>query len=421
RNRYHYPKGPRNWRNIKDAISFHRKKRENLLALAIDYPDSCTIITHVGRLVLLNDSTLINEIFIGRADLVNHKVDEYLENQLRYKEGKHIRTGIVFRHQDHNARIIHKALVKHLDDNLIGKHLDSLVQEQLKQIRLAEKFDVRLLTSLTCSSAMSSIDDKAFELFEQNLYKVSKVIHEDTIEKSAKVALTQLTGLSETLDINENVLDYIKTWITYRHSYINPILDIIDNSSPRLDEDDIAACVLDVIMHGIKYPEEADTCRCEARDNGYITFNLSLTETLRHTQAFVKEVLRLSPVVPVIIHSTLQDFKWRNFHIQKRTLFGANVFALHHSIAWKESTKFDLTRWLEQDASIIPIHSYLPFDIGPRTYIAEKYFFNLLTDIFAVLLYYNDFDKAGSLPEPTKGTFDLTNMPPKYSLKGTPL
>ncbi|CAF1492832.1 unnamed protein product [Rotaria sordida] len=147
------------------------------------------------------------------------------DNQLRYKEGKHIRTGIVFRHQDHNARIIHKALVKHLDDNLIGKHLDSLVQEQLKQIRLAEKFDVRLLTSLTCSSAMSSIDDKAFELFEQNLYKVSKVIHEDTIEKSAKVALTQLTGLSETLDINENVLDCIKTWITYRHSDINRIED----------------------------------------------------------------------------------------------------------------------------------------------------------------------------------------------------
>src|SRR5690349_489032 len=89
RNRYRYPKGPRYWRNIKDAISFHRKKRENLLALATDYPDSCTVITHVGRLVLLNDPKLINEIFIGRDDLVSNKVDGYLENQLRYKEGKH--------------------------------------------------------------------------------------------------------------------------------------------------------------------------------------------------------------------------------------------------------------------------------------------------------------------------------------------
>jgi len=52
--------------------------------------------THNGRLVLLNNPNLINEIFIGRADLVSNKVDDYLENQLRYKEGKHIRTGRKF-------------------------------------------------------------------------------------------------------------------------------------------------------------------------------------------------------------------------------------------------------------------------------------------------------------------------------------
>jgi hypothetical protein len=96
RNRYRYPKGPRDWRNIKDAVAFHKNKRENLLALATDYPDSCTVMTHNGRLVLLNNPNLINEIFIGRADLVSNKVDGYLENQLRYKEGKHIRTGRKF-------------------------------------------------------------------------------------------------------------------------------------------------------------------------------------------------------------------------------------------------------------------------------------------------------------------------------------
>jgi hypothetical protein len=49
--------------------------------------------THSGRLVLLNDVKGIHEIFVARADLVSNKVDGYLENQLRYKEGKHIRTG----------------------------------------------------------------------------------------------------------------------------------------------------------------------------------------------------------------------------------------------------------------------------------------------------------------------------------------
>jgi hypothetical protein len=329
RNRFRYPKGPRDWRNIKDAISFHRKKRENLLVLANDYPESCTVMTHAGRLVLLNDPTFINEIFIGRADLVSNKVDGYLENQLRYKEGKHIRTGkiifklflkksyiiylgIVFRHQDHNAQIIHKALVNHIENNLVGKRLDLAVQEQLKNLHLSEKFDVRrvtfyfavrLLTSLSSSSVSVSNDDKTFELFEQNLYKISKAIHADTFEKSAKAFLTQLTGLSETLDINENVLDYIKTWVQNRckesnrtsdvndeqvvtsttknsNDFLDSILNIIYESSPHLDEDDITACVLDIIMHGsemlkgalswlllyvVKYPKEADVCRREAR------------------------------------------------------------------------------------------------------------------------------------------------------------
>lgn len=219
--------------------------------------------------------------------------------------------GIVFRHQDHNARVIHKALVNHFEQNLVGSNLNQIIHEQLKNLRLSEKFDVRrttfyfsvrLLTSLTCSSAVPSMDDQTFQLFEQNLYKVSKAIHEDTLEKSAKVVLTQLTGLSETLDVNANVLDFIKTWVRFRrgetniatnladengvssttkhNDFLDAILNVLDESSPRLDEDDIAACVLDLIMHGsemlkgalswlllyvVKHPEEADTCRREAR------------------------------------------------------------------------------------------------------------------------------------------------------------
>ena len=157
------------------------------------------------------------------------------------------------------------------------------------------------------------------------------------------------------------------------------------------------------------------------RDNGYSKFNLSSAESLVHTQAFVKEVFRVSPVVPVVIHSTLQDFKWRNFHIQKRTQFGANIVALHHSPAWKEASKFDVTRWLGENASSVPNNAYAPFGFGARGCVAEKHLFNLLTGILAVLLYHNDFEKTGALPEPTEGTFGLANLPPKFSLKAMPL
>jgi cytochrome P450 len=157
------------------------------------------------------------------------------------------------------------------------------------------------------------------------------------------------------------------------------------------------------------------------RDKGYATFNLSSAESLVHTQAFVKEVLRVSPIVPVVIHSTLEDFRWRGFHIQKRTQFGANVIALHYSIHWTNATKFDVTRWREDKLSDIPAHSYAPFGFGSRACIAEKHLFNLLTGILAVLLYYNDFEKTDALPEPSQGTFGWANIPPKYALKATSL
>ncbi|CAF2341834.1 unnamed protein product [Rotaria sp. Silwood2] len=464
RNRYRYPKGPRDWRHITDAISYHRKKRENLLNLVNDYPDTCTVMTHTGRLVLLNNSTFINEIFIGRADLVSNKVDNYLENQLQYKEGKHIRTGIVFRHQDHNAQTIHKALVNYINNNLINKRLDVLVQKQLQNFNLSKQFDVRrttfyfavrLLTSLSFSSTSISMNDKAFELFEQNLYTISKAIHKDTFQKSAMAVLSKLTGVSETLDINENVLDYIKTWIKHRRNELNnpinneqivtsttktsndfldSILHCIDESSPRLDDDDISACILDIIMHGsemlkgalswfllyvVQYPEEADLCRREVRENNYSKFELSSVESLIYTKAFIKEVLRLSPVVPVVIHTTLEDFKWRNYHIQKRTQFGANILALHYSNDWKEATKFNIRRWIGNNLSSIPTQCYSPFGLGPRACVAEKYLFNLLAGILGVLLYHNDFEKIGPIPDQNGGTFGLANLPPKFSLKAT--
>ena len=74
--------------------------------------------THSGRLVLLNDAKLINEIFVARADMVSNKVDNYLENQLRYKEGKHIRTGSFFSHRLPRGVLFEKEEEIHLPTHL---------------------------------------------------------------------------------------------------------------------------------------------------------------------------------------------------------------------------------------------------------------------------------------------------------------
>jgi cytochrome P450 len=157
------------------------------------------------------------------------------------------------------------------------------------------------------------------------------------------------------------------------------------------------------------------------RDHAYSTFGLKSAKSLTYTQAFVKEVLRLSPVMPIVIHSTLEDFRWRNFHIQKRTQFGANIMALHHAIEWIQPNKFNVTRWLDTNQVLLPKNLYAPFGFGPRACIAQTYMFDLLTGLLAVLLYHNDFDKAGPLPEPTEGTFGAANLPPQFFLKATSL
>jgi len=95
--------------------------------------------------------------------------------------------------------------------------------------------------------------------------------------------------------------------------------------------------------------------------------------------------------------------------------------ALHYSDAWRDATKFDVTRWLGENASTIPTTLYAPFGFGPRSCVAEKHLINLLTGILGVLLYHNDFEKTGPLPDPTEGTFGLANMPPRFWLKATQL
>ncbi|CAF0773519.1 unnamed protein product, partial [Didymodactylos carnosus] len=367
---------------------------------------------------------------------------------------------IVFRHYDHNGQTIHRSLVECFDEVLTENKLDQIIQGQFEQFRSylisnSSKFDVRhstfnfalhILTQL-CINRTFKYDDKVFETFTNNLYKISKTIHEDTVAKTSKTALTQLTGLSETLDINDTVLNYIQQWVKERHpnedtsdstvtstssgDILDSILKVVPTSSPHIDNEDVAAMLLDVVMHGsemlkgaltwlllyvVRHPEEADRARNEAKSQNYSKFNLKNAEKLSYCQAFVKEVLRVSPVVPIVIHSTLQDLRWRDYHLQKRTLFGANVYALHYSIHWSEPTKFKVERWIGDNAEKTPQNSYAPFGIGPRQCIAEKYLFSILTGLLATLLYHFKFEKCGSIPDPHEGTFGMANLPPSFSL-----
>ncbi|CAF1013552.1 unnamed protein product [Didymodactylos carnosus] len=467
RNRYRLPSGPHKLKHLYSSWLFHRNKRENLLKLSKQYPQMCTIRTHLGKVILLNDPLLINEIFVGRADLCSQKIDHFLENQLRYKHGKHQRTGIIFRHHDYNSQLIHRTLVDHLTEI----KFDYFIQCEFSQLKLyleqnATKFNVQetmfrlsvhILTTICLSRTfIYDLGDKTFETFTKDLFDLSAAIHEDSIQKTwGRMFLSEIFGYpSELLKLNKLISSQVQLWVdqrldqrkistfsghSYPHDVLSSLFEIVEKSSPHIDNEDLAAILVDIIMHGsemmkcaltwlllytVKYPQETELARQEVKTLHYNSFTLKTVDELLYCRAYVKEVLRLSPVVPVLLHSTLEDFTWRGFHIEKRTLFGANLYGLHHCEQhWGvDVEKFNVDRWRikEGDVEILYRDYYQPslFGLGPRQcVVGENYLLNILTGLFATMLNHFRFEQYDSLPEPNEGTFGITNIPPMFSLK----
>ncbi|CAF1250821.1 unnamed protein product, partial [Didymodactylos carnosus] len=458
RNRCCLPSGLHQLKHFYLSWLFYRNKRKNLLKLFIRHPQMCTIQTHLGKVILLNDSVLINEIFVSRADSYSNKIDNFLENQSKYKHGKHQRTGI-FPHADHNSQLIHHALVDHLAET---KLIDSFIQCEFYQLKLyleqnPTKFNVQetmfrlsahILTTICLSKTfVYDLGDKIFETFTHDLYELSAAIHEDSIQKTFGYP-------SELLRLNKFILSQVQLWVDERiheckttklsdhsqqHDVLNSLLEIVDKSSPHIDNEDLAAILLNIIMHGsemmkcaltwlllyaVKYPQETNLARQETKLQHYNNFTLKTVDELHYCRAYVKEVLRLSPVVPVLLHSTFDDFTWRGFTLPKQTLVGANLYGLHHCEKYwgMDVEKFNVDRWWTKESEDGTLHRnyYQPslFGLGFRQCImGEKYLLDILTGLFATMLAHFNFEVYDNLPEPSEGTFGFTNVAPIFSLK----
>lgn len=150
------------------------------------------------------------------------------------------------------------------------------------------------------------------------------------------------------------------------------------------------------------------------------SFVLSRTKNLKKTRAFVKEVLRLSPIFPVVVHSTLKDFRWKSFHFQQRALFGANIVGLHLNSAWPNAETFDISRWDNENPGVSPWNLFSPFGFGPRSCVAQNRLIDILTGILATFVFCYDFEKTGPLPDFNDQNFSSSNAPNKFFLKANP-
>lgn len=202
----------------------------------------------------------------------------------------------MYRHFDYNSQLIHRIFVENLGNNSFEKRLDGSIQREIEKLRFDREFDVRrtmfkfavrFLSQLCSSRSGSIIQSKEFETFEENLYKISKTLHDESLKKSSKAFLTRISGVSNTIDTNNELFQFVRLWFDDHQTenksnedFLDVLLNHRGESVPTLDDDDITACLIDIILHGsemlksslswillyaVRYPEQLDDCRREAR------------------------------------------------------------------------------------------------------------------------------------------------------------
>lgn len=87
----------------------------------------------------------------------------------------------------------------------------------------------------------------------------------------------------------------------------------------------------------------------------------------------VKECVRISPAVPLVVRQVCKDMNLNNGFIAPR---GAGIAAFienihHNSLIYPNPEKFDPDRFLPENFAKIPTGAYVPFGLGPRNCIGK--------------------------------------------------
>ncbi|XP_038118460.1 cytochrome P450 4c21 [Culex quinquefasciatus] len=142
--------------------------------------------------------------------------------------------------------------------------------------------------------------------------------------------------------------------------------------------------------------------------------------SLHETESFLKELLRLYPIAPIIARETGESFELDGVRFPKGTIFLLNFYQLHRrqDLWGADSTRFNPDRF-SGERSKEPQHSfaYLPFSGGPRNCIGHRYAMMTLKIMLVHLL--RNFKLTTSLTmEDVKFKFAmLLTLMPEHSIR----
>ena len=96
-----------------------------------------------------------------------------------------------------------------------------------------------------------------------------------------------------------------------------------------------------------------------------------------YTEAFIMELLRMAPVLPVgVLHRTMDDIEFHGYFIPKGTTVLANLYSTHHDPeVFPNPESFRPERFLSEDGKSLgrKNESLIPFSIGKRVCLGEAF------------------------------------------------
>jgi len=136
------------------------------------------------------------------------------------------------------------------------------------------------------------------------------------------------------------------------------------------------------------HPEDEDEVRIEiARAFDGAPVDRDGLDKLVYTKAVINEALRLYPPAPFIGREAIEEDRFAGTHVRKGGQILISPWVVHrHKALWHEPDEFSPVRFLGDAASRIQRGAFLPFGLGPRICIGQRFAMQEILTVLATVL-----------------------------------